>query len=144
MSFGSQSSHMNRLVPILALAFAGCGSNPAPTIPPTIGDFVRNNDGVATAQVFGITFRANTRSSGATTNDVIVANFLDPEMSSARKRFTIGDDIMIQLTSVDDSKVSFVFNDKDFGSLNIGDEVVIDDERNVEVNGTSRSPRPPE
>jgi hypothetical protein len=33
-----------------------------------------------------------------------------------------------------------MFNDQNFGTLNVGDKVVIDDERNVEVNGTPRSP----
>ena len=58
------------------------------------------------------------------------------------ERFTLGDDITVQLDSVNASEVRFVFNDQDFGSLNVGDNVVIDDERNVVVNGTPRAPKP--
>ena len=59
----------------------------------------------------------------------------------SRKRFTFGDDIAIQRDRISESKVQFMFNDQDFDDLNVGDKVVIDDERNVEVNGTPRLPR---
>ena len=107
---------------------------------PTTGDFVKNDKGAGTAQVFGIDFSVRVNSGGASTDFAIDANFVEPEQSSARKRFTLGDDITIQLDSIDESEVRFVFNDQDFGTLNVGDKVVIDDERNVEVNGTPRSP----
>ena len=131
---------MQKLFPLLLLTLAGCGGSSTPTIPPTAGDFVKNNDGIGTAQVFGIDFSVTANSSGASTGDAIDANFVDPEQSSARKRFTLGDDITIQLDSVDESEVRFMFNDQDFGTLNVGDKVVIDDERNVEVNGNPRLP----
>lgn len=135
---------MKKVIPLLLLAFVGCGETSKPTIPPTTGDFANNNDGVGTAQVFGVDFSVHVDSSGASTDDAIHANFVEPEQSSARKRFTLGDDITIQLDSVDESEVRFMFNDQDFGTLNVGDRVVIDDERNVEVNGSPRSPMPAE
>jgi len=132
---------MPKIISLVLLALVGCGGTSTPAIPPTTGDFVKNNDGVGTAEVFGIDFSVRVNSSGASTDDAIHANFVHPEQSSARKRFTLGDDITIQLDSVDESKVRFIFNDQDFGTLNTGDKVVIDDERHVEVNGTPRSPK---
>lgn len=131
---------MKKLIPILLLALAGCGSNSTPAIPPTSGDFVENNDRVGVAHVFGIEFRVKANSRGTSAQDSIKASFVDPDKSTARKRFTIGDDIAIQLESVDESDVRFIFNDQNFGNLKVGDKVVIDDERNVEVNGTRRLP----
>jgi hypothetical protein len=135
---------MQKIISLVLLALVGCGGTSTPALPPTTGDFVKNNDGVGTAQVFGIDFSVRANSGGASTDAAIDANFVDPEQSSARKRFTLGDDITIQLESVDESKVRFMFNDQNFGTLNVGDKVVIDDERNVEVNGTPRVPKPAE
>ncbi len=132
---------MQKIILIAFLALVGCGRTSAPPIPPTAGDFVKNNNGVGTARVFGIDFSVRVNSRGARTDGAIDANFADLEQSGARKRFTLGDDISIQLVSVDESEVRFMFNDQDFGALTVGDKVVIDDERNVEVNGTLRSPK---
>ncbi len=135
---------MRGILPILMLApffmLAGCNRVSTPGIPPTPGDFVRNQSGVGTAQVFGIDFRVSVSSSGASTEDEIDANFVDVEQTIARKRFTFGEEIVIQLDSINESQVGFTFNDLDFGSLNVRDQVSIDSERNVMVNGTSRLP----
>ncbi|WP_442484518.1 hypothetical protein [Aeoliella sp. SH292] len=135
---------MHKIVPLVLLVIAGCTKTSAPALPPTAGDFVKNNDGVGTAQVFGIDFSVRANSSGVSTDDTINADFTDPKQSRASKRFTLGDDVAIQLESVNASEVRFQFNDQDFGILKVGDKVVIDDERNVEVNGTPRSPQPAE
>ena len=132
---------MQKIVPLVLLVLVGCSGSFTPAIPPTAGDFVKSNDGVGTAKVFGIDFRVSVSSGGASTEDSIHANFLDPEQSSARKRFTFGDDVTIQLDSVNEVEVGFIFNEQDYGKLNVGDEVVIDDERNVEVNGIPCSPK---
>ncbi|MDE0866081.1 MAG: hypothetical protein OSA98_20020 [Rubripirellula sp.] len=126
----------------LLVASVGCNRSSTPAIPPTAGDFVMNNFGVGTAQVFGIDFRVNVAGSGASTEWAINISFTDATKSSARKRFTIGDDIVIQLDSISESEVKFIFNDQNFDNLNVGDHVVIDDEQNVEVNGESRLPKP--
>ncbi len=132
---------MQKIILLTLLALTGCGGTSKPAIPPTLGDFVKNNKGIGTAQVFGIEFSVRVNSSGASTDDAIDANFVDPEKSNFRKRFTLGDDITIQLDSVDESKVQFLFNDQNYGTLNVRDKVVIDDDRNVEVNGKPRLPK---
>lgn len=129
---------MKQLSSLLLLMLVGCSGSSAPAVPPTTGDFVKNNEGVGTAQIFGIDFRVDVNSSGTSSDDAIDANFVDTKSSSARKHFSIGDDIKIELDSIDESEVRFIFNGQDFGTLNVGDKVVIDDARNVEVNGTSR------
>lgn len=131
---------MYKIICILLLAIVGCGTQPTPAIPPTSDDFVKNGNGVGTARVFGIDFRMKTDSSGASAQTEISANFVEPERSTARKRFSLGDDVTIELESIDESQVRFVFNKQDFGILYVGDEVVIDDQRDVEVNGTKRLP----
>jgi hypothetical protein len=131
---------MQKIVPLVLLLLVGCGGSSTPEIPPTTGDFVKNNNGVGTAQVFGIDFRVSVNSGGASTEDSIAANFVAAEQSSARKRFTFGDDITIQLDSVNQAEVGFIFNGQNFGNLNVGDEVVIDDERHVQFNATPRLP----
>lgn len=123
---------------ILLFLLVGCSENSTPPIPPSNGDFVRNSNGVGAARVFGIDFSVAVNSSGAGTDTDIHADFVEPDESSAMKRFTLGDDVRIQLDSIDESQVRFTFNDQDFGILSVGDKVVIDKERNVEVNGTQR------
>lgn len=125
---------------VLFLALVGCSRSSPPAIPPTAGDFVRNDNGAGTARVFGIDFRVTVDASGASTTDAIDANLVDGGQSTARKRFSIGDDVTIQLDSVDASVVRFTFNEQDYGTLSVGDQVVIDAERQVEVNGAPRSP----
>lgn len=124
----------------MLVVLVGCSESPVPQIPSTTGDFVKNDSGVGTAKVFGIDFSVNVNSSGTIAGDAIDANFVDVEKSTARKRFTIGDEITIQLDSIGQSEVRFLFDEQDFGSLTVGDKVVIDDDRNVQVNGTPRVP----
>mgnify|MGYP003647016515 CR=1 FL=1 len=129
---------MSKFASILLLILVGCGSSGSPAIPPTEDDFVKNENGVGTAKVFGIHFRVDVDSNGASTKDSIKANFVSPEESHATKQFSFGDEITIQLDSVNESEAKFVLNTQDFGNLKVGDEVVIDDKRNVKVNGTAR------
>lgn len=131
---------MQKIFSLVLLSLAGCGASSTPRIPSTAGDFVKNADGIGTARVFGIDFSVTAKSSGASTDDAMKADFIDPQQSSAKKRFALGDDITIQLDSVDESKVRFQFKDQDFGILNVGDKVVIDEERKVKVNGSPRLP----
>lgn len=133
---------MQKIILPVLLAPVGCGGTSTPALPPTAGDFVSNSDGLGTAQVFGIDFTIRTKSPGASSDDAIDARFVDSEQSSARKRFTVGDEIAIQLDSISESEVRFLFNDRSFGTLKVGDKVAIDEEQNVEVNGTPRLPTP--
>ncbi len=132
---------MQRMLALLLFALAGCGGTSAPAIPPTAGDFIKTADGVGTAQVFGIHFTVSLKSGGATTDEMIAVNLTDPGQSSAKKRLTLGDDITLQLESVDRTDVRFQLNEQDFGTLHVGDKVVIDEDRTVVVNGTPRSPK---
>ena len=132
---------MRRLVWILLLCVVGCGGTETLPIPPTEGDFVRNDNGVGTAVVFGISFRVDGDSSGASTEDSITANFVNVGESQAQKIFRIGDEIEVQLDSLSESEVEFRFNEQHFGRLSVGDEVVIGDDRKVEVNGIQRLPK---
>ena len=130
----------------LLLALVGCGRNSTSEIPSTTSaDIVSNQSGIGTAQIFGIDFRVNATSNGASGEHVYFKsskpNSSEPDNLISRKRFTFGDDIAIQLDRISESNVQFMFNDQDFDDLNVGDKVVIDDERNVEVNGTPRLPR---
>lgn len=125
------------------LGVVGCGPNPTVPIPPTAGDFVENNNGVGTARVFGIDFDIQANASGTSTDDTVRADFLDVEKSHATKRFTLGNDITIQLDRIDDSHARFQFNDQDFGTLHVGDKVVVDDKRAVQVNGELREANVP-
>lgn len=132
---------MKKIIALALLAVVGCSKPASPALPPTAGDFVTNKDGVGTARAFGIDFSVRVNSRGAATDAAIEANFVDPTKSAARKRFTLGDDVTIQLDGVDESTARFTFNDQDMGILKVGDKVVIDEKRNVEVNGTPRPPK---
>lgn len=135
---------MHRLLSLVLLTqlfvYVGCSQSPEIPIPPTSGDFVKSEDGVGTAKVFGIDFQVAVSAGGASTEDEIHADFLEPEKSGASKRFTLGDEAVIQLDSINESEVEFVYNDQDYGTLKVGDQVVIDAEGNVTVNGTERMP----
>lgn len=132
---------MRKLLPLLLLAILGCRQEVESPIPPTAGDFVSNDNGVGTAQAFGIQFRLPAAAGSATTEDLIHADFNDFDKSTASKKFTLGDDVVIELNSVDAKTVRFRLNGQDFGMLQVGNQVEIDAERQVKVNGTARSPQ---
>lgn len=135
---------MHRIFSLVLLAqlfvFVGCNSSPEIPIPPTSEDFAKSEDGVGKSKVFGIDFEVTGSTNGASSEDMVHADFLDPDKSGASKRFTFGDKMVIQLDSINASEVEFAYNDKDYGMLNVGDKVVIDADGNVEVNGTERMP----
>ncbi|MCA9171131.1 MAG: hypothetical protein KDB23_25840 [Planctomycetales bacterium] len=131
---------MNRIALLFLFVHVGCSGDSTPPIPSATRDFVTNSNGIGTAQLFGIDFRVNVTSSGATSTSSINANLVEADQSSARKRITFGDSIAIQLDSVDESMVSFSLNDRDYGKLNVGDFVEIDEDGKVKVNGVPRSP----
>ena len=64
---------MQRIISLVLLTLVGCGGTSTPALPHTTGDFVKNNDGVGTAQVFGIDFSVRVNSSGASTDVAILA-----------------------------------------------------------------------
>jgi hypothetical protein len=48
----------------------------------------------------------------------------------------LGDDVNIRLEKVPGSAITFQLNGKMYGALEVGDRVVVDEERNVTVNDT--------
>jgi hypothetical protein len=56
---------MRKIISLVLLALVGCGGTSTPAIPPTTGDFVKNNAGVGTAD-FGIDFSVRVNSSAQT------------------------------------------------------------------------------
>jgi hypothetical protein len=114
----------------LIFSVTGCQRQVDIPIPPTNSGFIENSFGVSTARVFGIDFQ-------------IDANFFEPKKSLAKKSFTIGNDCAIELASINESTVNFRFQAQEFGVLRVGDRVIIDEKRNVIVNGEPRLPSEP-
>ena len=117
----------------LLLATLGCGNNATPV---NVGPFSVDSDtGVATGQAFGIEFNA-TRG----TKVEIISGTLDASGTSQRAAITLADDLRIELQSVDGANsATFQLNGRDLGILQTGDEVAIDEQRNVTVNGEKRT-----
>jgi hypothetical protein len=126
----------------LLLALTGCGERKTGTgtYPPTDGDFVTNLDGRGTAKVWGIRFEVADPVGAASGSEFEGGLHSDPEQTNARVKITLGDDVDIQLQKVPGSPITFKLNGKPYGTLEVGDRVIIDKERNVKVNDTARQP----
>ena len=115
---------------ILIMTLLGCQKH---TAPPTVsvGSFhVNSNTGFADGQAFGINFKAK-GASRAKVNFNLSGN---PKQSSS-STITLADDLKIELQTMDEGKsVAFQLNGREICNLAKGDEVVIDEERNVTVN----------
>lgn len=127
----------------LLIALVGCGekisTKKAGIFPPTDGDFVRNLDGRGTAQVWGITFDVADPVGGSASAH-FEGMLSNSEKTDARTKITVGDDVNIRLEKVPGSGITFQFNGARYGTLEVGDNVVIDKERNVTVNDTRHRP----
>ena len=127
----------------LLIALVGCGekisTKKVGTFPPTAGDFVKNLDGRGTAQVWGMTFDVAEPNDGASGSS-FEGTLSHSEKTDARHTITMGDDVNIRLEKVPGSGITFQFNGENYGTLEVGDNVVIDKERNVTVNGTGHRP----
>ena len=108
------------------------------TYPPSTGDYVKNSGGQGTAKVWGIAFDVAepVGSSAASRFDGSLSS--DPEKTDARNEITIGDDVKFRLEKIPGVPITFEFNGKKYGTLEIGDKVSIDRERKVKVNGSLR------
>lgn len=113
------------------LALPGCKEQAAPTSV-TVGPFRVNRDtGLADGQAFGVDFQAM----GASSSEVEFKLSGNSQHSSSTS-ITLGDDLKIELrTMKQGSSVAFQLNGKEVCNLARGDQVVIDEERNVTVNG---------
>jgi hypothetical protein len=53
---------MQKIISLVLLTLVGCGRTARPPLLPTDGDFVKNSNGVGTAQVLGIDFSVHANS----------------------------------------------------------------------------------
>jgi hypothetical protein len=121
---------------VLLLALASCREETAFSSV-SVGPFHVNDDtGMGNGQALGVDFEV----AGASRAEVTFDLSTNPQRSS-RAEITLADDLKIELeTRNEGNSVAFELNGKKFGNLAKGDEVVIDEERNVTVNGEARPP----
>ncbi len=128
----------------LVIALVGCERKTATF---SVAPFEVNGDtGIATGEALGIDILV----AGASEARLISSANLkpgEPAQSSGRAEITLADDVEIELEMIPGGRsIAFQLNGKKFGDLERGDEVVIDEDRNVAINGTQREHResPPE
>lgn len=121
------------VVVTLLLASLGCGNNATPV---NVGPFSVDGDtGVATGQAFGIKFNT-----ARGTKVEVISVALDSSGTVQRAAITLADDLRIDLQTVEGAEsATFQLNGRQFGILQAGDAVGIDEERNVTVNGDKRT-----
>jgi hypothetical protein len=112
------------------------------TFPPTEGDFGKNwhPEPRGTARVWGIQFEVAEPVGGGAGSKFEGTVHSDPELTDARNTFNLGEDVNVRLEKVPGRPITFQMNGKRYGTLEVGDEVSIDKERNVTVNGETRQP----
>ena len=118
----------------LLMVLVGCERKAASL---SAGPFkVDGTTGIATGQALGIDFEV----AGAT--GVQSEADLKPGQSYGRVEFVLADDVKIQLEMPSGGRpITFQLNGTDYGKLEVGDKVVIDEDRNVTVNDTKRAPQ---
>ena len=130
--------HQTIITTLCALLIALLGCERKTTYPPVSdGSFSVNSDtGMATGKdAFGIDFEVAGADRAESESEV----HGNPKYSS-RAKITLADDLTIELVTKHEGKlVSFRLNRRNFGDLKRGDKVVIDEERNVTVNGEKRT-----
>lgn len=98
---------------------------------------VDGKTGVATGHALGIDFVVAGATGVLTSNQLAAGK---PGNTSARLEITLANDVIIRLEMLDaDGPISFHLNGIGLGSLTAGDQVAIDDQRKVTVNGIARS-----
>ena len=116
------------------MALVGCERNESSL---SAGPFkVNGTTGIATGQALGIDFEV----AGAT--GVQSEWDLKPGQSSGRVEVALADDGKIQVELLSGGRpITFQLNGTNYGTLEVGDKVVIDEDRNVTVNDTRREPQ---
>ena len=117
---------------------SGCG-NTISTYPPSIDDYVKNSDGRGTAQMWGITFDVVEPVGTSAGSSFDGSLSTDPKKTDARVDITLGD-VEIRLDKTPGNPITLTVNGNDLGTLEVGDTVSIDKDRNVQVNGAAREP----
>jgi hypothetical protein len=127
---------------VLLFALLGCEQKAA-TSSPSVGPFDVNSDsGRATGKVFGVDFEV----AGASRAEVDF-QLSGAAQSSSRAEITLADDLKIELVTKNDGDAgNFQMNGERFGVVERGDQVTINADRKVAVNGEKRSSEesPPE
>ena len=126
----------------LFLSTLGCNKQADIPLPPTDSDFIESTPNLLTARVMSIDFEVHTTSGGVTNATDINANFVNPEKSKHTIVLTLGADQTIELNAVNETIVDFTYLGQKFGYLSVGDQVVIDEEGNIKVNGEVRKEAP--
>lgn len=119
---------------VVFFSLVGCDREATPF---TVGPFDVNSDtGVATGNALGVDF-AVAGASGAR-----LESGPGKVPGSGRAGITLADDLKIDLEMAEGGEtITFLMNGKEFGDLEKGDKVEIDQARNVKVNDTARQSR---
>jgi hypothetical protein len=129
--------HQTIITTLCALLLGLLGCERKTIYPVSDGSFSVNSDtGMATGKdAFGIDFEVVGADRAESKSEV----HGNPKYSS-RAEITLADDLTIELVTKDEGKlVNLRLNGRNFGDLKRGDKVVIDEERNVTVNGEKRT-----
>ena len=120
-------------------ALIGCESQSSSV---SSGQFhVDSDTGRATGKALGTNFEVAGATRSQNVSQLVAGK---PEHISARIEITFADDLTIRLEMLEGGgPISFKVNGNDFAALKKGDKVVIDENRNVTVNGTLRGPLKP-
>ena len=130
--------HMRLLIMIVCSFIVAVGClRPKPTVGTPPKSQVTNINGKGTAEVWGVSFVVENPGGNAAGGSTIVN--ASNGHNDSRMELTLGD-VVVQLARINEGPVSCTINDVDYGELSEGDDVKIDAERNVTVNGEARTP----
>lgn len=102
-------------------------------------DEVKVVDGQGTATVWGITFDVDEPGSSTAGSTAVSSSREDSMENDLRNELVMGD-VTIVVEQQPDAAITFTVNGQAYGTLQSGDAVAIDAERNIEVNGVTRKP----
>ena len=126
----------------LLLSPLGCDKQVDIPLPPTDSDFIKSTPNLLTARLLSIDLKVHGTSDGVTNETEIFANFVNPEKSKHTIVLNLGDDQTIELNAVNANVIDLTYLGQKFGYLSVGDQVVIDEEGNITVNGKVREEAP--
>ena len=126
------------------LAFlTGCDGNPSPfstkpAAPPfSTGSDITNLDGSATGTVWGVSLQIEETTGGVSISVDSTASAVSG--TTAKGTFKIGKDTL-EFTKDATSPIYLRVNGKDYGTIAVGDSLVIHADRSVTINGEAREP----
>lgn len=107
-----------------------------PDVPEQGGDYVRMGGDVARARAAGVDIKVVRPGSGRSSSGMSSSHGLGGW--TKRHELHLGD-VFIQVTD-QDGRISLRVNGRDYGRVQRGDEVLVTEDREVEVNGVRRGP----